>query len=121
VRVAFAIGFLMVDAVRRDPEDRTALERQGAADGQEVLHPERRLVAAMRQEAVVRHADAEHAGDEIEDDSGNDRAWRDEEKGGDGGHMKMRVMATVVITFMPCWCLRPYMSDGIVIEKLSFG
>src|SRR4030095_12817679 len=34
VRVAFLVGLLMMDAMRRDPEDRTALERQRSAEGQ---------------------------------------------------------------------------------------
>ena len=39
VRIAFVVGVLMMDAVRGDPEDRSALERQRAAEGQEVLDP----------------------------------------------------------------------------------
>ena len=39
VRIAFPVGLLMMDAMGRDPEDRPALERQRAAEGQEILDP----------------------------------------------------------------------------------
>ena len=74
VRIAFAIGVLVVDAVRGDPEDRSAFEREGAAPGQEVLDPLVGLIAAMCQEAVIGHADAEHAGNAIQDRRGKDGA-----------------------------------------------
>ena len=63
MRIAFVIGMLVVNAVRGDPEDRSALKRERAADREEVLDPLRRLVAAVRQQAVIAHADAEAAGD----------------------------------------------------------
>ena len=47
VRIAFEIRFLMMDAVRGDPEDRTAFERERAAPGQEVFDPFGRLVTAV--------------------------------------------------------------------------
>ncbi len=80
VRIAFVVGMLVVDAVRRDPEDRPALERERAAPRQEVLDPLVGLVAAVRQQAVIAHADAEHAGDAIEDRGGDDGAGVDEEE-----------------------------------------
>ena len=50
-----------------------------------------RPVAAVRQQAVIRHADAQHAGHEVEDDGGEDGAGVDEEERGnradmEGGH-----------------------------------
>ena len=83
VRIALVIRVLMVDAMRRHPEDRTALERQRAAPGQDVFDPLARLVAAMGQQAVIRHADAEHAGDDIQDEGREDRPVVDEEERGD--------------------------------------
>ena len=68
------VRMLMVNAMRGDPEDRPAFERERAADGQEVLDPLRRLVAAMRQQAVVAHADAERAGDPPQDEHRRDGA-----------------------------------------------
>ena len=59
VRIAVVVGVLVVHAVRRDPENRPAFERQRAADGQEVLERLRRLVAAVRVQPVIAEADAE--------------------------------------------------------------
>jgi hypothetical protein len=59
VRVAFVVGVLMMDAVGGDPEDGSALERHGAAGGDEVLDPLGGAVAAVGEQAVVGHADAD--------------------------------------------------------------
>src|SRR5579871_1171246 len=59
VRVAILVGILMMNAVGRHPENRPALERQRGADSQEILDPLRSLVAAVREQAVVAHPDAE--------------------------------------------------------------
>ena len=66
VRIAVAVGVLVVDAMRRDPENRPALERQRPADGQEVLEGLRRLVAAMGVQPVVAQADAEADGEPVQ-------------------------------------------------------
>ena len=80
----------MVDAVGRHPEDRTALEGQRAAPGQEILDPLIGLVAAVGQQAVIRHADAEHAGDAVQDERGEHRAAIDEEQRRDRPAWKAR-------------------------------
>src|SRR5580700_3542093 len=61
VRIAIVVGELMMNAVRCHPENRSALERQRGAPGQEVLNPFRRPVAAMREQAVITHSNAETA------------------------------------------------------------
>ena len=58
MRVAVLIRVLVVNAMGRHPEDRPTLKRQGAAGGEEVLQPLGNAVPAMRQQAVVAHADA---------------------------------------------------------------
>ena len=63
VRVALAVRLLVVNAMRGDPEDRPTLERERAADRQEILDPQIGLVGAVREQAVVGHADAEAPGD----------------------------------------------------------
>ena len=59
MRIAFLVGVLVMHAVRGDPEDRPALERQRAADREEVLERLRGLEAAVRVQPVVAEADAE--------------------------------------------------------------
>jgi len=88
MRITLAIGFLMVDAVGRDPEDRTAFERQRPAEGEEVLDPLRRLVPPMRQEPVVAHADAQHPAGVIENECGEHRAGIHVEEGRHGADVK---------------------------------
>ena len=53
MRIARLIGFLMVDAVHGDPENRSAFESQRAADGEEVFKPERTSVGTMRMQPVI--------------------------------------------------------------------
>ena len=59
VGIPFLVGVLMVNAVRRYPGDWSTFECKRAAYGQEVLEPFRSLIAAVRQEPVVAHPDAE--------------------------------------------------------------
>src|SRR5450755_4635857 len=61
MRIAFFVGELMMNAVRGHPENRSAFERQRGAPSQEIFDPSRRLVAAMREQTVIAHADAETA------------------------------------------------------------
>src|SRR5687768_17563351 len=56
VWISFAIRMLMMDAMRRHPEDGTAFESERAAPGQEVLDGLERFVSAVRQQAVIPHA-----------------------------------------------------------------
>ena len=62
VGIAFLIRFLMVNAVRSDPEDRTTLKRQGCTCSQYVLNPFWRPISAVREQAVIAHADSQAAG-----------------------------------------------------------
>src|SRR5579875_592696 len=88
VRVAFVVGVLMMDAVRGDPEDGTALKRHGAAGAEEVFEPLGDAVAAVREQAVVAHADAHVDGEEVHDDAGGEVLPAEEEQGGDGANVE---------------------------------
>ncbi len=68
VRVAFAVGKLVMNPVGGNPEDRSAFQGECAADGQEILQPLGRAVAAMGQQAMVAHADAHVDGEDPERD-----------------------------------------------------
>src|SRR4029077_3411280 len=59
MRVAVHIGKLMMNAVRSHPENRSAFESEGGANCEEIFYPLRRLVAAVRQQAVISHSDAQ--------------------------------------------------------------
>ena len=68
VRIAVLVGVLMMDAVRRDPEDRPAFERERPAQRQEVLDRFRGLEPAVGQQPVIADADAEADHDPVDDD-----------------------------------------------------
>ena len=63
VRVTLLVRVLVMHAMCGDPEDWAAFQSERAAHGEEILHPPGRLVAAMRQQAMVAHPDAEASGD----------------------------------------------------------
>ena len=49
---------LVMQAMRGHPEDRSAFERERAAECEEVLDPLGRAIAAMGEQAMVAHTDA---------------------------------------------------------------
>ncbi len=57
VRIAFLVGMLVVNAVRRYPEYRPAFESKRGTDRQQILDPFGSLVPPVSQQPVVRHAD----------------------------------------------------------------
>ena len=61
--IAILVRELMMNTVRGHPEDRPALECQRGTYRKQVLHPLRRLIAAMGEQAVIAHADAQAARD----------------------------------------------------------
>src|SRR5438105_12736078 len=63
VWVAFLVGVLVMDAMRRNPKYWPAFKSQRSAHCENVFHPLRSLIAAMRKQTVVAHADAEASGD----------------------------------------------------------
>ena len=88
VRIAVLIRLLVMDAMRRDPEDRSPLERERAADREKVLDELGRPVAAVREQPVIRHSDAEHAACVVENQCGEHRAVVDIEERGYSSDMK---------------------------------
>ena len=88
VRVAFVVGVLMVDAVGGDPEDGSAFKRHGSAGGDEVFEPAGNAVAAMGEQAVVGHADADVDGEEVRDGEGGEVLPGEAEERGDGADVE---------------------------------
>src|SRR3954464_5161461 len=66
MRIALAIRVLVVDAMGGHPEDWTALQGERAAPRQRILTPLVGLVAPVRQQTVIAHADAQHAGGAVQ-------------------------------------------------------
>src|SRR5882672_4073670 len=88
MRIAFLVRILVVHAVRRYPRDRSAFNRQRSARRKDIFHPLMSFVAAMRQQPVITHSDAETAAHPISND-GEDKALPGkEEEGREGEDMK---------------------------------
>ena len=88
VWVAFLIGVLMVDAVGGYPEDRASLEGETTAHGDEVLDPLGRSVAAMGEQAMVRHSDTYINREEVHDGEGGQILPGEEEESSDGADVE---------------------------------
>jgi hypothetical protein len=88
VGIAFVVGVLMMDAVCGYPEDRATFKREGAAHGDEVLDPLGGFVAAVREQAMIGHADTDVDGEEVGDDEGGEVLPGEEEERGDGSDVK---------------------------------
>ena len=58
VRIAGAIGELVVNTMRRHPGDGSAFKRKGATQGKKIFQPLRRPISSMGQQTVIAHADA---------------------------------------------------------------
>src|ERR1700741_5095981 len=78
--IAFFIGILMVNAMRADPGDRTAFQSHRRANRQKILHPLWSLIAAVRQQAVIAHADAKTSCDPPQDGGSRQTLPREHEE-----------------------------------------
>ena len=88
MRIAIEIRILMMNAVRRYPENRSTLKRQRGADGQKILHPLISFEAAMSQQTVVSHANPQTARNPPQENCHEQCFPGKEEKCSDGAHMK---------------------------------
>jgi hypothetical protein len=87
MRITFAVGELMMDAVDADPEDGSALEGERSADGKEIFQPLGAAEAAMRKQSMIADADAERSGDPPEAGGDGNSLPRKVEKSIDRQHM----------------------------------
>jgi hypothetical protein len=62
MRIAFHVSILVMDAVRRYPEKRTAFQSQRGAEGNEIFEPFIGLESAMRKQPVISNANAKASG-----------------------------------------------------------
>src|SRR5688572_32238612 len=87
MRVASAIRMSMMNAMCRDPLNRAAFERQRSTGDQEVFDWFRNPVRTVRDQAVIAHADAKHAGNPIKYDRGDKRRPTPEKESRDRGRV----------------------------------
>jgi hypothetical protein len=88
VRVAWLVAELVMDAVRGDPEHGPALESQRGADGHDVFQPLGHLVAAVRQQPVIAHSNADIDGQDVERQHDHQPLPGEEEQGRQRAHME---------------------------------
>src|SRR6185437_181453 len=90
MRIAVVIGLLMMDAMRSDPGNGAAFEREATANRQKVFEQTRRFVGPMSVQAMIAQTDAEAGGHPIEEDGGCQILPTENEEGRDGSDMEQR-------------------------------
>ena len=88
VRITLFVRILVMHAMRGDPENRSALECERAAGRQEILNPFRRLVAAVREQSMIAHADAETSRNPPQYERYQERFPTEHEECSDGADVK---------------------------------
>jgi hypothetical protein len=88
MRIADMVAVLVMDTVGSYPEHRSAFQRGCGAGRHGIFQPLGNLVAAMRQQAVVAHADAHVDRQYIGNDEDGQRTPAEEEERGDRADMK---------------------------------
>jgi hypothetical protein len=78
----------MMDAMGGYPEDRAALKGEASAGADEVLDPLGSPVAAVGEQAMVGHADADVDREEVHDNRDGEIGPREEEERGDSAYVK---------------------------------
>jgi hypothetical protein len=78
----------MMNAVRRDPEERAAFKSERSASGEEVFDPLVSFVSAMGKQAVIRHSDSEASRDTPEKRRKRERRPTEIEERGDGSYVE---------------------------------
>src|SRR6185312_3929623 len=63
MRITLFIRVLMMNAVSRYPENRSALKRQGRTHRQKIFHPFRSLVPPVREQTMIAHSNTQTSGD----------------------------------------------------------
>ena len=84
VRISVMVGILMVDAMRRHPEDRSAFERQRSADREEIIQPQRDFVGPVSVQPVVSQAYSKAYRDPVQGHRDRKRAPTEHEQRSNG-------------------------------------
>src|SRR5260370_1243362 len=79
---------LVMDAMGGDPEDGTALQRQGTANRQEVFESSGEFVGSVGMQAMVSHADAQSVSDPVKEQRGSQRLPAKHEQSDQGPDME---------------------------------
>ena len=88
VRIAFFIGFLVMNAMRRDPENRSTFQRERSANREKILQQPWHSVRTVRMQAMVAHADAQANRHPIKKCGNKQRLPGEEKERGNRSHME---------------------------------
>jgi len=88
MRIAGLIGLLMMDTMGGHPEDGPAFQRQGAANGKEILKPDRHFVGPVRVQPMVSHADAQAGTHVVKENGGREITPAEPEQGGNSSDVQ---------------------------------
>src|SRR5712692_4697857 len=80
----------MVNPMGGNPGNRSALQRQRAANGKEILKSQRHLVRPVRVQAMVAHADAQTGGSPVKENRNGEGVPVEHEQRGDGPYVEDR-------------------------------
>jgi hypothetical protein len=86
--IAFLVRILVMHAMGGDPENRSAFERERAAGRQEILNPFWCFVAAMGQQAMIAHPNAQASRNPPKEYGYQERFPAEHEESNDGANMK---------------------------------
>ena len=88
MRITWLIGFLVVDPMCRNPEDRPSLKCQRPTHGKEILQTEWNLVRSVRVQAMVTHTDTKTRSHPDKESRDRDPMPVEHEKRGDGANVQ---------------------------------
>src|SRR5205823_4466052 len=87
MRVAGLVSMGVMDAMRRNPLNRTTFDRQHATGHEEIFKQFRHFVTTMSDKAVKAHADTKTAGNPVKNHCAHHRRPTPEKESCDGGRM----------------------------------
>ena len=88
MRIAFAVGVLMMNTMGGNPGNGSALHCERAANSEKVFEKERHLIGPVSMQPVIAHADAKPGGYPIQKDGSGKQLPAKNEQCGNCGHMK---------------------------------
>ena len=88
VGIALLVAVLMMNAMSRYPRNRTALQRERAADCEEIFNRLRHMVTPVHQQPMITHADAAVDGQHVQHDGHNQVGPTEKEQRGNRTEME---------------------------------
>jgi hypothetical protein len=88
MRISCLVGVVMVKPVGGNPDQWSTFQTQRGAYREKIFHPSRHLVAPVREQAMITHADSDIDGNDMKNHSDKQRGPGKEEERCDGSQME---------------------------------